>query len=246
MPTTHYGEPSPEDDCVFAVSLFLPLQHRGQLPGNNIMFNRIGYWSVAVLFCLLATQGAQAALVISNIEFGDFDPNNTSIATSLSFRIEGTIEYYDGIEQAEELNSLFIGQAGNTSWVNEDKIGTWTSDLTMTLPVAVQVSAAVFSNASIGDRAILALTGGISSTPDYQDGQFISGTFEIENGNFNPSLTDTSDWIASLGFIDFVFPDPKTTTGASAPEPTSFAVLLMMCALLGLRRGTLARAFQHQ
>jgi len=200
------------------------------------MLLRIKLLAVALFVCLLTTQGTQAALVISSIEFGDPDPTDSSIATSLTFDLEGTIEGEAVGENSRE--TLFIGALVDGDWFNGDLFengfanGSWTqaSDPFQEGTI-IPTSLGVNQHSTAGDYATI-----VFQEHTLAGGDAIDGTFSVTGGSFNPGNTTTSDWLVSAGWNNFSFPDSDTVTGAAVPEPTSFALLLIAFALLGLRR----------
>lgn len=200
---------------------------------NHNMFTRIQLLCSVIVLCMAGAHVSHAAIVISDIEFGDYDTQDPTIATSLSFKLVGTVEDVVG---ANGKNALYIGEPGNGSWVLGYHAGTWTSDEAMVLPEAVTVLTEVISDGANGDRAAVGLTGGVQEPPVFEYGQFVSGTFSLTGGSFNPGATDTSNWIVSAGYNTFTFPDPTTATGAAAPEPTSLIVFALGGMIVGMRR----------
>lgn len=197
------------------------------------MLTRIQLICYAFILSAVGVQGTHAAILISNIEFGDFSKENPNIAGSLTFDLVGTIKDVVG---KDGKNILVIAEMGKTSWVLDSSSGTWTSDQTMSLPELVTVSAGALNGGNEGDRVYVALNGGNQTAPAFVYQQFISGTLSIQGGEFDISATDTTEWKVAVGFNDFIFPDPTTITGSAAPEPTSMAILSLGALWLLSRR----------
>lgn len=194
------------------------------------MLSRINVCALAAFLCALPMHQTHAALVISDIQFGDYSTEEPMIATSLSFRLTGTIEDMVGTSGK---NILVVGEQGNSSWILTYVAGTWKSDETMTLPETADVNVDIVNGGTEGDRVMIGLTGGAF---DFEPGQFISGTVTVTNGEFDHEATTPSSWVVSAGWNDFLFPDPSTITGSAAPEPASFVVLTLGMLIVSRRR----------
>ncbi|MFK7788355.1 MAG: PEP-CTERM sorting domain-containing protein [Phycisphaeraceae bacterium] len=178
------------------------------------MITKMKRLAVVTAACAALTPAAHAAVVISNIEL---------TTTSLSFDLVGTID--DVVGQFSQ-ESLFLGEEGNSDWIGGFAMGNWDHTSGTFEPNSVLV----LSDASAGDRVVIA-----STNDTLQFGDTIDGTFTLTGGNFDPTKTDTSKWILSAGYNTFTFPDPTTQTGSVVPEPTSLAAIFVG-GLLVLRR----------
>lgn len=189
------------------------------------LFERIGLsCGLAVLILSTMSLPTQAEILISNIEFSDYLPGDPSIATSLSFDLSGTID--DVITQdTQNTATLFVGEIATTGWINSYSGGSWSYNDSSTIPTVIDV----IGSASSGDRVAIGMTGGYSFAhqPTALEVNSIDGTATITNGSFTPGATDTSNWVVSIGWNTFVFPDPETVTGAAVPEPASLAILMI-------------------
>ena len=198
------------------------------------LFERIGLsCGLAVLILSTMPLPTQAEILISNIEFSDYLPGNPSIATSLTFDLSGTIE--DVItEDTQNSNTLYVGEVGTSGWINSYSGGSWSYNDSTTIPTVIDV----IGSASDGDRIAIGMTGGyvFAYEPSGLEVNSIDGTVTVTGGSFTPGATDTSNWVVSVGWNTFVFPDPTTVTGAAVPEPTSLAILMMGALLLSRTR----------
>lgn len=153
-----------------------------------------------------AAEQSRAGLLISNIEL---------TTTSLSFDLSGTI---DDVVGSNNSNILFIGEIGNTDWITTNfASGTWTAVDSNTQGAFAEVLAF----GSQVNRASIS----VQNHP-FVAGDEIEGSFSVTDSSFDPTATDTSNWVVSVGHNDVAFLDATTVTGSAAPEPTSFALLL--------------------
>lgn len=188
------------------------------------------FHAATLSLCLLFSLHAQAGIMITNIEFSDYLPEDPSIATTLRFDLSGSIDdvITDGTEGTpitQNTQALYIGEIGKSGWVNDYQLGSWSYSDSTSIPTNVEA----LSSSTAGDRVVVGMLGGYyfayeKTNPTY-DITSISGTATITNGNFTPGATDPSKWQVSVGFNTFTFPDPETVTGGVVPEPTSIVIL---------------------
>ncbi len=182
---------------------------------ERMMIRRL-FYVAAVVAVTLCARSYHAALSISNIQLTD---------TTLAFDIAGTVDVVGDYGQ----NQLYLGELGNTSWVNSYSAGIWTDGGGTVTMVGAEVN-----SLGAGDYAII---GGPQSMIV---GDTIQGSFSL-TGSFNAGSTTTSNWVVSAGYStkDFeALPDPNTITGSAVPEPSSglFALILAAAAVIRRRR----------
>lgn len=165
------------------------------------------------------SRSTQADVVITNLVMTE---------TTLSFDIAGTIDAVG----ANNPDSFFIGEPGNTSWILSTGTpihGTWTS----TGGTHASTSGAI-NNLGANGQYVYSWGG-----PSMVVSDTVQASFLVTGASFDPDAVDLSQWIVTVGYDNAPpLPDAGLVTGYVdvAPEPTSFVALCMGMVLVGARR----------